>query len=48
MKYTIYVKHRYPKGLFRSSYSANTKIGVWIKALWDTKGSWQYFDYQFE
>jgi hypothetical protein len=48
MKYTVYVKHKYPRGLYRSSHYAYTKIGAWIKALWDTKGSWQYFDYQFE
>jgi len=48
MKYTVYVKYKYPKGLYISSHHAYTKIGAWIKALWNTRGNWEYFNYNIE
>lgn len=48
MKPVVYVTRKYPKGSYYNSYYAYTKIGALIKALWDTKGRWDYFLYTFD
>ena len=53
MKYIVYVFYKYPyfvnKGIiFKDSYAARTKIGAWIKALWDTKFTWSFYNYYLD
>lgn len=48
MKYIIYIHNKHPIKLYKNAYSANTKIGAWIKALWATKFNWKYYRYLLE
>lgn len=52
MKYTVSVfdKHYLLEGnrLFRGSYSARTKIGAYLKAFWNTRFEWSFYNYYLD
>ena len=48
MKYVVYISYKYPNNLYRNVYSLRFKIIAWIKALWDTRFHWEYFNYNIE
>lgn len=50
MKKVVYVWERYSHSTHKlyNVYTASTKIGALLKALWYTRFKWGYFIYQFE
>lgn len=50
MKYAVYVTYKYPtyNNCYRGIYCSSTKLGAYIKAFWNTKFNWQYFNYVME
>lgn len=53
MKHVVYVFYKYPsfvgQGMvYRGSYSARTKLGAYLKAFWDTKFEWQFYNYYLD
>lgn len=53
MKYIVSVFYKYPyfvgkDRIFKCSYSARTKIGAWLKAFWNTKFEWSFYNYYLD
>jgi len=45
-RFTIIVTYKYPTSFPYKTFRHRNKIIAWLEALWDTKFSWRFFNYE--
>ena len=45
-RFAIIVTYKYPTNLPYKTFAHHNKMIAWIKALWDTKFGWKFFNYE--